>query len=315
MKYTERNKTEFAGIESFFEHYPGIKTVEDHPQYGVFKRTLSCWGISEADILASWKWLIDGIVEQKIINQNVEGITVAPVNDSAFDAYSCGDNEYAKMCKNVYKQIGKEEGKLTFFKNVVKASNHKYVSFANKLKDNLSTGSKELALWSGGYDLSLFSSQSEKCPLEQTKLGRLLDTLPLTTEWKLEAPLWNVISRTFVMSYTGKDFHVYIRTIDTESVLLRQEIPMIKNKNDHWHIFYNNGTQFSKIGYIINKDGSLSPKAINIDQLPNGYNRETAFELLRQMLHSSQYKTNKQSYDQVIGKEFPQYRAPFALYE
>ncbi|WP_028042045.1 hypothetical protein [Candidatus Stoquefichus massiliensis] len=317
MKYTETNKTKFIGIESFFRDYSRLKRAEDHPQYDIFKTTLSSWGISEIDIFACWKLLIDGIVKQKVINQDANALIDAPTDISIFDTYSCGDTDYAQICKNVYLEIKKTEDKLMFFKSVVKASNPDYVNFADKLKTYLSTGSNELSLWSGGYDLSLFSSRFGKCPLEQTQLGKLLDTLPLTTEWKLEAPLWNIVSRTFVKSYQGRNFHVYIRTIDSESVLLRQEIPMIKRagKIAHWHIFYKNGTQFSKVGYRRMDDGTLVPTAINEDQLLNGYDEETAFKLLKQILLTSHYKTNKQAYDQVIGKEFPEYRAPFAYYE
>lgn len=317
MKYTERNKTKFVGIESFFRDYPGLKRAEAHPQYDVFKTTLSSWGMSETDILVYWKLLIDGVVEQKNLNRIAEQITLSMISESGLNDYSCGDSDYAQICKNIFHKISKAEDQLTFYKSVMKASNPHYVNFANSLKDYLSTGSKELSLWSGGYDLSPFSSKLGKCPLEETKLGKLLDTLPLTTEWKLEAPLWNIVSRTFVKSYRGTDFHVYIRTIDTESVLLRQEIPMIKKMGirDHWHIFYKNGSEFAKVGYTRNRDGSMAPHAINIDQLPSGYDEETAFELLIQVLHNAQYTTNKHAYDQVILKEFPEYRAPFAYYE
>lgn len=50
MKYTETNKTKFIGIESFFRDYSRLKRAEDHPQYDIFKTTLSSWGISEIDI-------------------------------------------------------------------------------------------------------------------------------------------------------------------------------------------------------------------------------------------------------------------------
>ena len=89
---------------------------------------------------------------------------------------------------------------MSFLRGVVRSTNPEFEQFANQLRALLIIpGGRELALWSGGIDLSIFSYEKSRCPLEQTVLGKLLNTMPITTLWNLEAPLWNITSRTFEM--------------------------------------------------------------------------------------------------------------------
>lgn len=176
----------------------------------------------------------------------------------------------------------------------------------------------ELALWSGGRDLSDTAFEKyQKCPLERTALGSFLDTHPIVNDWECEAPLWNVISRTFVKKYAekaeNKNAHVFFRTIEKQSVLLRQEIPMLEGKvTIHWHCFVNNGNSLAEVGYE-HQNKQLIPKLINVGEFKNGYKKEDAFDLLIQQLSHSSKKYNIRAIKQIFDIEYPEYKDPYGV--
>lgn len=319
MKYLESKRSQFAGINEFYENYSTRKLATEHPQYPMFKTQLMTWGLADDIIQKNWKLLVDGIVMQNELNRIAT--LMREIGDVDFHRYCAYDADYETICINIFRTIPKVQDKLAFYQSVIKSSNEFYLKFADNLKRYLLTNGKELALWSGGYDLSSLSNKFGKCPLEQTKLGELLDKLPLTTNWQLEAPLWNIISRTFVRVYEGKNVHAYMRTVDKESVLLRQEIPMLERlgKIIHWHILFNNGTYLSEIGRRkVTIDGQEydAPDPVEAGAFKSGWGTsQKAFEMLAEQLKVAQSKTNSRAIDQVLYKEFPKYRIPFGFYE
>lgn len=103
----------------------------------------------------------------------------------------------------------------------------------------LSTGKEELALWSGGFQMSILAQKFGYCTLEKTIIGKILDSTPFTSLWDAEKNLWNQISTEFINAYEGTVVHVYVQVGDDASVLSRQEIPQLKKMGKdecvHWH--------------------------------------------------------------------------------
>lgn len=82
------------------------------------------------------------------------------------------------------------------------------------------------ALWSGGFEISLYAQSKGYTTLEKTKAGLIFDTLLLYPSWSLLGPLWNSLSSEFAKN-SNDDAHIFFRVHDPLSVLERQEIPQI----------------------------------------------------------------------------------------
>jgi hypothetical protein len=101
-----------------------------------------------------------------------------------------------------------------------------------------------LALWSGGFAVSEYARAKGHTTLEFTKAGRAINQIQFHREWKLQAPLWNALSRAFVHQ-RSPDIHIYIRAWQPTSVLIRQEVPHLREVQSifgtstlHWHALY-----------------------------------------------------------------------------
>jgi hypothetical protein len=110
--------------------------------------------------------------------------------------------------------------------------NEHFLEVASRMEQHLRPASfKNMALWSGGYDLSLYARSRGYETLETTRFGRVVDCCKLCSDWKAVSPLWNALSRTYVRWIVAqefkKDVHVFIRCDDPGSVLQREEIPAI----------------------------------------------------------------------------------------
>ncbi len=79
------------------------------------------------------------------------------------------------------------------------------------------------ALWSGGYDVSIFAQKNGYATLENTVAGGIFDSLILCDTWKPIGQLWNNLSELYVNSIRG-EVHVFFRVHDPLSVLERKEI-------------------------------------------------------------------------------------------
>lgn len=117
---------------------------------------------------------------------------------------------------------------------------------------------KQLALWTGGYDVSKLAQSLGFCTLETTLLGGIMNTLRVTADWNQEEALWNILSKKFVQIYQGV-VHIYFRNVDELCVLFQQEIPMLKIKTPPigvvWHPLVNTHTADEQVagGYKDNE--------------------------------------------------------------
>lgn len=133
--------------------------------------------------------------------------------------------------------------------------NRHFADVADAMKNELRIlAGQNLALWSGGYDVSEYARKNKRCTtLESTVLGGAFDALELYSDWKCIGPLWNTISRKFVEQGYGF-VHVFQRVNAPDSVLYRQEIPMLvqnmsnpglpeelKVRGMFWHALFGDG--------------------------------------------------------------------------
>ncbi|MFI0421735.1 hypothetical protein [Spongiactinospora sp. 9N601] len=131
-----------------------------------------------------------------------------------------------------------------------KPASHKYCEFADILSNLLLVRKdRRLALWSGGADISEYAARKGFEVLESTALGSILNQLRIHQEWKLQSPLWYVISRRFLELYSGQ-VHIFLAAYeapyDNSSCLMRHEVPILLDlaksgrmpKRMEWHPVY-----------------------------------------------------------------------------
>ncbi|WP_443060606.1 eCIS core domain-containing protein [Streptomyces sp. NBC_00448] len=189
------------------DHYAA--KAQDHPEWAVFQKMMKAGGFPADVIESAWQLLLGGIAEQAVLNQKSSD----PSIDSA------------------------ERRKI-------RASNTWFRELVNLVGEHLRITTPTLALWSGGFDVSVYAHGKGHTSLEFTRLGKVVDQLELHADWKLQAPLWNVLSTAFVERATGP-VHVFLRAYNPDSVLIAQEIPqlrMIQQLNPAvtlmWHPLY-----------------------------------------------------------------------------
>lgn len=185
---------------------------------------------------------------------------------------------------------------------------------------------EKLALWSGGYGLSVAIRDMGFCTLEKTPFGNILDNLWITWEWKREGGLWNILSAAFVGKYEqGREVHIYFRTVDEMSVLYEQELPMLMDGPERqivFHPIYNQGNVISEVGWI-----KAEKRAISIDLKPDNCVFKYLSRDLRSQMNSAEFepynalldmlkrpevKANKQVYLSYRSDKFIPGQAPFA---
>ncbi|WP_443033992.1 eCIS core domain-containing protein [Streptomyces sp. CA2R106] len=189
------------------EHF--ADRAQEHPEWAVFQKMMKAGGFPADVIESAWQLLLGGIAEQEVLNRK----SADPSIDSA------------------------ERRKI-------RASNTWFRELVNLVGDHLRITTPTLALWSGGFDVSVYAHGKGHTSLEFTRLGKVVDQLELHANWKLQAPLWNVLSTAFVERATGP-VHVFLRAYNPDSVLIAQEIPqlrMIQRLNPAvtlmWHPLY-----------------------------------------------------------------------------
>lgn len=299
-----------------------------HPSYDTFSEEMVRAKKSTAEAEVLWRLLIDGFRHQRKLNKDAQKEAEAVKDAVQFNAllvkYAIPEplksiyqdnfiyfSEKIRKAANAKKLEKANENYLSFLRGVVRSTNPEFEQFADKLHALLTISeNRELALWSGGIDLSMFSYEKGRCPLEQTVLGNLLNTLPITTLWNLEAPLWNIISRTFVSQYSRLPVHVYFRVLDNASVLLRQELPLMQKNNAsvavHWHPVFNYPKGMAEVGV---HGEAITESGRGIDDM------KAAAELLIAKLGAASYKANKQAFERANSDYFDPTRPPFAIDE
>jgi Domain of unknown function (DUF4157) len=102
--------------------------------------------------------------------------------------------------------------------------NPHYIQLAQEFEALLAVKATDKpALWSGGYDVSMYAQGKGYRTLEVTAAGKMFDQLKLFKDFSTLGQLWNNLSRKFVSSFAGET-HVFVRTMDKGSVLFRQEL-------------------------------------------------------------------------------------------
>lgn len=188
-----------------------------HPEETDFLNMMGLIGINAGDAMQIWLTLLEGFQIQDFFN---DAATRGIVNGQYFT------NEEIRQDNELFKQVARAVRPLLNVGDVV-------------------------GLWSGGFDLSQYAQSIGCVTLEESPFGFILDSLYLTNSWGRLGPLWNIISREFVdvAIGNGAEFHVFMRTYDIGSVLIRQEVDQIKKiapiLNIYWHpIVEIDGTYF-----------------------------------------------------------------------
>ncbi|WP_146074962.1 hypothetical protein [Streptomyces sp. Ru73] len=191
------------------EHFATKAT--DHPEWPLFQEMMDKGGFPADVTESAWQLLLGGLVEQDQLNTQSADTSIDPAERRAR-----------------------------------RASNTWYRELVNLVGDHLRVTTPTMALWSGGFDVSKYAQAKGHTSLEFTRLGKIVDQLELHANWKLQAPLWNVLSRAFVERATGP-VHVFLRAYNPDSVLIAQEIPqlrIIQKLNPAveilWHPLYTN---------------------------------------------------------------------------
>ncbi len=207
--------------------------AEQHPYYSQFKNACQTQlGIAVSDtIMNLWKDLLKGYQEQ-------------------------GGRARAARANASINTISQYLGAIN--------NNAKFVKWVDDIctlcRDALAVpAGKMLALWTGGYAMSQLAQDQGMITLEKTKLGSILNTLPITADWDQEEALWNILSKRFVEDYTGGTVQIYFRNVDDLCVLFQQEIPALKEKRGVeviWHPIVSNQRGYAEMG-CIHKGGRL----------------------------------------------------------
>ena len=268
----------------------GTKEAHEHPFYPEFEEKYTEFSHKDqAHIREVWSGLIDGY---RIQLDRAQLAMDKDTNEEYLETIN--DNEHFK----------------------------KAVAMIQRDKGLVVPEGKELALWSGGYALSLKIREMGFCPLEGTPFGNLLDTLKVTWEWKREGGLWNILSSAFVGGYErGRRAHIYFRIVDEMSVLYVQELPMLMQDADRiivMHPIYQQGTQAAEVGYMKNA-GAVTSIDIKKENCVFAYRAQEFNEKVQEvynaldvMLKRQGYAANPQVYLNYRSDKFIPGHAPFA---
>lgn len=202
MKYPSSNAP-----QAFYHNNPTL-----HPEYPMFVTLMQSLNIPDGLIDYAWQHLLHGFALQDDIQHQLEWL-----------------------------EIGEGLHLDQETRNEIRNDNFHFEDVATQLSQYLNVGNAPLALWSGGVDLSDYAYMRGYVPLERTSLGLVLNQIEFHSQWILQAPLWNIISRVFVRQ-GPVNVHVFLRTFEADSVLFRQEIPAIRaifpNAVIRWHAIY-----------------------------------------------------------------------------
>lgn len=281
-----------------------IRRMKAHPYYNHFKKScFTGFRIDEESAKDLWVLLMEGYYRQ---NQVVAG-----------------------LAQELEQKLA-EGKKVTMIDYLNKLNqNEDFIEFVEQISRHrgLSTNGKELALWTGGYAVSLEVRKLGFCTLEGTVFGGILDTLPITDRWECEIALWNLLSKKFVEEYTGSTVHIYFRNVDELCVLFCQEIPMLAEKsgiNVIWHpLITRSGDKLEEVGYIksnktfphisVKKDNRVFVQSSQT--LLHTTESFLPFEALEGGVKTSSPKSNRMVYETFRSRTFCPNRPPFAVDE
>lgn len=203
-----------------------VTQIGAHPEEAMFLSMMNMLGVANDDAMQIWLTLLEGFQIQDFLN---EAATIGIV------------------------------GGQFFTNNEIREDNELFAQVARAVRPLLNVGNL-VGLWSGGFDLSQYAQSIGCTTLEESPFGFILDSLYLTNSWARLGPLWNIISREFVdvAISQGAEFHVFLRTYDISSVLIRQEVQQIKKLGLGNKIFWHPIVEFDGTYFEIDEDCELS---------------------------------------------------------
>lgn len=83
------------------------------------------------------------------------------------------------------------------------------------------------ALWSGGFEMSLYAQERGYTPLEMTAAGNIFNLIHFHERFSYIGKFWNMISTYFIRNIRG-EVDVFMRMYDKSSVLFAVEIPELE---------------------------------------------------------------------------------------
>lgn len=204
------------------------RNMYSHPEWPKFAQLMHASGVDVLKANWAWRLLMDGLAAQRSLNAQNRKRDTNP--------------HYEELARLIEPELAVKPG-------------------------------TSLALWAGGIAVSEYAQQKQAkyargkrhTTLESTTFGKVIMALELHENWGLQGPLWNVISRAFVKN-PGCDVHIYMRTFDPESVLIREEVPGLRKLQAltagklrlHWHALYTDETDHT---WEITKDLRLVEEA------------------------------------------------------
>jgi hypothetical protein len=132
-----------------------------------------------------------------------------------------------------------------------KKQNPYYAQLAKRLEKALVVPpGKQLALWSGGYDVSAFAQERGYFTLEVTHAGKVFDQLKLFESFGPLGELWNQFSHEFAQ-HGRSEIHVFMRSYDPTAVLFKEELPAVLKLQEitdvRWHLLSGKTTNLLEI--------------------------------------------------------------------
>lgn len=203
-----------------------VTEIGQHPEEAMFLNMMVTLGINNDDAMQIWLTLLEGFQIQDFLN---EAATMGIV------------------------------GGQYFTNNDIREDNELFIQVARAVRPLLNVGNI-VGLWSGGFDLSQYAQSIGCVTLEESPFGFILDSLYLTNSWGRLGPLWNIISREFVDVAIGQgaEFHVFLRTYDVGSVLIRQEVRQIRLFGPGLNIFWHPIVEFDGTYFELDENCDLS---------------------------------------------------------
>ncbi|MFF4172733.1 hypothetical protein [Streptomyces sp. NPDC001744] len=172
------------------EHYADNPSA--HPEWALFQGLMKTAGFSQDTVEGLWQLILGGLKEQENIN------------------------------------AGWKSEKLTRAElRPLLDSNGWYEQGIKMLRENKGFVTPNMALWSGGLDVCKYAETKGYTPMEFTRAGKVLNELEYHKDWRLQGPLWNLLSKFYVSQATGP-VHIFLRSYSPESVLIGQEVPQLQ---------------------------------------------------------------------------------------
>ena len=197
----------------------GEKDKEFYVKYAEYERGRNRWRTMVFDKLINWNECVKNPMKHPewsfFLNQMQRHIADKAKIEKMWNLTIAGierqlilNKDHVNRDSNIYFQ---ELAKMLIHEDLISISPNEY-----------------LALWCGGFELSVYVQQSGYTTLEKTKAGEIFDALMLYPDFAPLFYFWNHLSSEFVKQ-AGETVHVFFRIHDPLSVLQREELTAIQS--------------------------------------------------------------------------------------